>query len=147
MGGGQVEGGTAYGGCLVCPTGLCSSARWIARLEQRLLQERAGRCPLKRSPLTARGGRATAAPRESLSLGAAGSGQRFSGQRQARRSATVHRRPAAVQISPRFANAEMCSAARKANAWMVIVGWPRPDVTKLLPSQMKRFRTSWVRWY
>ena len=28
-------------------------------------------------------------------------------------------------------------------AWaMVIVGWPRPDVTRLLPSQMNRFRMS-----
>ena len=30
---------------------------------------------------------------------------------------------------------------------MVMVGWPRPDVTRLLPSQRNRFFTSWVRWY
>ena len=29
---------------------------------------------------------------------------------------------------------------------MVMVGCPRPDVTKLEPSQMKRLRTSWLRW-
>ena len=41
----------------------------------------------------------------------------------------------------------MCSPARNASAWIVIVGWPRPEVTRLLPSQMKRFGTSWLRWY
>ena len=40
------------------------------------------------------------------------------------------------------ASCVMRSAARNASAWMVIVGWPRPEVTKLLPSQMKRFGTS-----
>jgi hypothetical protein len=40
----------------------------------------------------------------------------------------------------------MRSAARKASASMVMVGWPRPEVTKLLPSQRKRFLTSWLRW-
>src|ERR1700681_3468277 len=48
--------------------------------------------------------------------------------------------------SPRRARAVMRSAARKARASMVMVGWPRPEVTKLLPSQRKRFFTSWVRW-
>src|SRR5260370_885502 len=49
-------------------------------------------------------------------------------------------------ISPRFASAVMRSAARKASASMVIVGWPRPEVTRLLPSQRKRFLTSCARW-
>ena len=49
------------------------------------------------------------------------------------------------QISLLFAAAAMCSAARNANAMMVIVGWPRPDVTMLDPSQMNRFDTSWLR--
>src|SRR5882762_3145988 len=49
-------------------------------------------------------------------------------------------------ISPRFAKAVMRSAARKDSASMVMVGWPRPEVTRLLPSQRKRFLTSWVRW-
>jgi hypothetical protein len=49
------------------------------------------------------------------------------------------------QISLLFAAAAMCSAARNANAMMVIVGWPRPDVTMLEPSQMNRFDTSWLR--
>src|SRR5262245_58516378 len=52
-----------------------------------------------------------------------------------------------AQISPRFANWAMCSPALNASAEMVAVGWPRDDVTMLLPSQMKRFRTSCVRWY
>ena len=39
------------------------------------------------------------------------------------------------QISPRFANAMIGSAARKARASMVIVGWPRPEETKLLAEQ------------
>ncbi len=29
---------------------------------------------------------------------------------------------------------------------MVMVGWPRPLVTKLLPSHRNRFAMSWVRW-
>src|SRR6266545_4841261 len=53
----------------------------------------------------------------------------------------------AGQISPRRASAAMCSPARYASAWIVQVGWPRPPVTRLEPSQMKRFRTSCVRWY
>src|SRR6185503_20255971 len=53
--------------------------------------------------------------------------------------------PGDRQISPRFAKRAMCSPARNASAWMVIVGWPRPDVTRLLPSHTKRFRTSWLR--
>ena len=48
------------------------------------------------------------------------------------------------QISPRLANRAMCSAARNASAEIVSVGWPRDEVTMLLPSQMKRFRTSCV---
>src|SRR5712664_1791404 len=40
----------------------------------------------------------------------------------------------------------MRSAARKASASIVMVGWPRPEVTRLLPSQRKRFLTSCVRW-
>src|SRR5262249_37997043 len=47
-------------------------------------------------------------------------------------------------ISPRPARSVMRSAARNASASMVSVGWPRPEVTKLLPSQMKRFLTSCV---
>ena len=37
------------------------------------------------------------------------------------------------RIPPRFADSMRWSAARKARAWMVIVGWPRPEETKLLP--------------
>ena len=54
-------------------------------------------------------------------------------------------RSAACYISPRLANAAMCSPARNASAEIVSVGWPRDEVTMLLPSQMKRFRTSCVR--
>ena len=36
----------------------------------------------------------------------------------------------------------MCSAARNASAIIVIVGWPRPEVTMLEPSQIKRFEIS-----
>ncbi len=43
------------------------------------------------------------------------------------------------------AAAAMCSAALKASAMMVMVGCPRPDVTMLLPSQMNRLGTSWLR--
>jgi hypothetical protein len=46
--------------------------------------------------------------------------------------------------SPRLAMDMMRSAARKASAMMVMVGWPRPEVTKLLPSHRNRFFTSWV---
>ena len=41
----------------------------------------------------------------------------------------------------------LTSAARNASAWIVMVGCPRPDVTKLEPSQMNRLRTSCVRWW
>src|SRR5579859_6290170 len=51
----------------------------------------------------------------------------------------------ASQISLRFANWLMKSPARKARAWMVIVGWPLPDVTKLEPSHRNRLGTSCVR--
>lgn len=51
-------------------------------------------------------------------------------------------KPHALLISPLFAIRMRLSAARYARAWIVQVGWPRPDVTKLLPSQMKRFATS-----
>ena len=47
-----------------------------------------------------------------------------------------------VQISPLCANSTIWSAARKASAWMVIVGWPRPELAKLEPSQINRFGTS-----
>ena len=46
------------------------------------------------------------------------------------------------QMDPAFARAVIRSAARNASAWIVIVGCPRPDVTKLLPSTMNRFGTS-----
>ena len=49
------------------------------------------------------------------------------------------------QISLARAKRAMCSPARNASAWIVIVGCPRPEVTKLEPSQMKRLRTSWLR--
>jgi hypothetical protein len=48
----------------------------------------------------------------------------------------------ALQISPRFAKFAMCSPARNASAWIVIVGCPRPLVTRLEPSTMNKFRTS-----
>jgi hypothetical protein len=48
----------------------------------------------------------------------------------------------AVLMSPRFARSTMRSEARKARAWIVQVGWPRPEVTKLLPSHKNRFGTS-----
>ncbi|MGB7453704.1 MAG: hypothetical protein WBM36_16395 [Lysobacterales bacterium] len=54
------------------------------------------------------------------------------------------RLPGPGQISPRRAALAMCSAARNASAWMVMVGCPRPDVTRLLPSQMNRLGTSCV---
>ncbi len=60
----------------------------------------------------------------------------------------VHRRqhtcraagPPSARGQMSFARAKraMCSPARNASAWIVIVGCPRPDVTKLEPSQMKR---------
>src|SRR6266849_5506450 len=48
-------------------------------------------------------------------------------------------------MSPFLAMRMMWSDARYASAWIVHVGCPRPDVTKLLPSQMKRFETSCAR--
>src|SRR5207244_5220946 len=45
-------------------------------------------------------------------------------------------------MSPVLAMRMIWSEARYASAWIVHVGCPRPDVTKLLPSQMKRLETS-----
>src|SRR5208282_4902241 len=53
--------------------------------------------------------------------------------------------PPVAHTSPRRANRAMWSAARNASAWIVIVGWPRPLVTRLLPSHTNRLRMSWVR--
>src|SRR5260370_440948 len=49
-------------------------------------------------------------------------------------------------ISFLFANVVTRSAARNANAWIVAVGWLRPLVTRLEPSQINRFCTSCERW-
>src|ERR1700751_1433341 len=48
--------------------------------------------------------------------------------------------------SPRLARVMMRAEARNASAMMVMVGCPRPEVTRLLPSQRKRFLTSCVWW-
>src|SRR6202451_1983487 len=48
-------------------------------------------------------------------------------------------------ISPRLARSRILSEARNASASIVIVGCPRPDVTKLPPSQRNKFFTSCVR--
>src|SRR4029077_7139727 len=71
-----------------------------------------------------------------------GSGRRAAGGGVGHKS---HRGRYPAPSSPRRAIAAACSAARKARAWIVIVGWPRPEVTKLLPSTRKRLGTSWVR--
>ena len=39
----------------------------------------------------------------------------------------------------------MLSAMYSASAWIVEVGFTPPEVTKMLPSTMKRFFTSWLR--
>jgi hypothetical protein len=57
----------------------------------------------------------------------------------------IRRQTSSTLPSLREARDVLAGAEREAE--IVSVGCPRDDVTMLLPSQMKRFRTSWVRWY